>query len=68
MKRKTTNSTFICSNCNAYIPLPRLIKRQKEREHIKHIWCYKCKEVRGFIEYRECDILPDDLQRFSHLS
>ena len=35
-------SQFYCNECMAVIPLPRHEGRQKEKGHIKHIYCYKC--------------------------
>lgn len=52
-----TISTFICPECGQRFPLPRPSRSQRERGHIKDLWCPKCKEIQKFIEIRESDFV-----------
>lgn len=49
------NNIYKASNfvgeCGIIVPLPR-IHRQREKGHIKDIWCPKCGKVHGFREYK----------------
>lgn len=54
MRRKHTPykaSRFI-GECGTMIPLPRMYK-QREKGHIKDIYCPVCKKVHGFKEIRK---------------
>ena len=53
--RKYTISRFICPNCSSVLPLPRT--KKKEKNHIKTLYCYKCKEVVGMTEVRSFDFM-----------
>ena len=53
--KKYTISCFICPKCKSSFPLPRT--KRKEKDHIKHLYCYKCKEVVGMTEIRSFDVL-----------
>lgn len=48
-------SNFICQECSTVVPLPRCHGRQRERGHIKDIWCPSCKKESKFreIKYKE---------------
>lgn len=47
---KMETSKLICGECGAEMLIPRKRGQRREQGHIKHMYCYKCKEVRGFIE------------------
>ena len=48
-------STFVCPCCNKTFPIMRSHGKQRERGHIKDIWCPFCKEERKFMEIRRKD-------------
>ena len=47
-------STLHCTECGTAQPIPR-VKRQREKNHIKDLYCYKCMTVTKHEEQRECD-------------
>lgn len=52
-KRKPmTTSLFVCSECGQEMFLPRIHGSQREKGHIKDIYCFKCKDVKKFKEYK----------------
>ena len=53
-KRSIRISDFYCKVCNAKIPLPRT-RREREKYHIKDMYCPFCKEIRAFYEVRSGD-------------
>lgn len=56
MKRRYTISNFMCTECEFIIPLPRRREKQREKGHIKDIYCPNCKTKRKFREIRYVDI------------
>lgn len=48
-----TFSNFHCQECAAVTPLPRY--KYYEKGHIKHLWCYRCKETTKHVEERYTD-------------
>lgn len=55
MNRSVTYSTFYCTQCTNKISLPRRNSRQRERSHLKNIYCVKCREEVNHYEVREFD-------------
>ena len=57
MKKQTCMdlSTFICPICNNTFPLMRRRSKQRERGHIKDIYCPFCHKVQKFTEVRRRD-------------
>ena len=56
-KRKVTNykkSDFVCPKCGFVIPLPR-VRRQREKGHIKDLYCPRCKKIIKTVEVRASD-------------
>ena len=55
---KTKISNFYCTElgCNYSIPLPRS-RKQREKGHVKDVWCPKCKRVTPHVEVRACDFI-----------
>lgn len=45
------SSRFVGIGCETVIPLPR-VYRQREKGHVKDIWCPICGKVHGFKEYK----------------
>ena len=53
MRRKRyVTSEFHCPECEFVMPLPRNCGRQREKGHIKNIWCPQCKKEMRFKEIR----------------
>ena len=50
-----TISNFVCGECGMVMPLPRKHCYQREKGHIKDIYCPVCKDVKKFQEigYKE---------------
>jgi len=42
--RPTVAVEIKCSNCKTILIIRRLIGRKKKPGHVKHYWCYICKE------------------------
>lgn len=57
-RRYTTISNFICPDCSNVIPLPRSHGNQREKGHIKTLYCPFCKSEKDFKEMKrkECYI------------
>ena len=50
-----TISDFTCSVCGYHVPLPRSMSLQRQKGHLKCLWCPRCKGKQNFIEKREFD-------------
>ena len=48
-------SLFICPECGKSFPIMRNHGKQRERGHIKDIWCPYCKVEQKFREVRRTD-------------
>lgn len=48
-------SALQCPSCATVIYLPRKRSKLRELEHIKTMYCYKCKEIRDLVEIRDLD-------------
>ena len=48
-------STFICPECKNTFPIMRPHGHNREKGHIKDIWCPYCKKVQKFLEIRKKD-------------
>ena len=54
LRRQSYNiSQFLCPECNNIIPLPRKTKSEREKGHIKDIYCPWCDKIQKTIEYHE---------------
>lgn len=47
---KTVTTELMCLNCGTMLPISRKSHKQKEKNHLKDIWCYKCKAVTKHVE------------------
>ena len=58
MKRKNLYkiSNFVGIDCGTVIPLPR-VSRQREKGHIKDIWCPMCQRMHHFTEYKQNEFI-----------
>ena len=54
--KKFTYSDFYCLLCLNKITLPRKGSRQREKSHLKSIYCIHCKGYVNHYEVRDCDI------------
>ena len=50
-KRRIVISMLACKDCGSRFPIPRKTCQLREKEHIKDIWCYKCKHITKYIEH-----------------
>jgi len=48
-------SIFYCQYCNCITSMLRKKCKRKEKNHIKHLYCCKCKLVTPHLEVRDCD-------------
>ena len=48
----STISRFVCPECETEIPLPRIHGKQREKNHTKDIYCFKCNKVQKFKEVK----------------
>ena len=49
---KMTSSNFICPECGLVMPLPRFCGQQRKKNHIKDLWCPRCREEKKFKELK----------------
>lgn len=40
----------VCEVCGNIMVIPRHPRRDKRSGHVKHIWCFKCRNVTAHIE------------------
>ena len=50
-------SMLACKDCGSRFPIPRKTCQLREKEHVKDIWCYRCKRVTKFIENSASKVL-----------
>lgn len=55
-KKHIPISYFHCPDCGNIMPLPR-VHKQREKGHIKDLFCPYCKDMRKMIEQREFDFI-----------
>lgn len=55
-KRQYKTSEFICMECENVIPLPRLQSCQREKGHIKDLYCPCCRKIVKTLEIRCGDV------------
>lgn len=48
--RKTVPTFLNCSECGNKQSIRRIIGRQREEGHTKHLWCIRCRETTAHIE------------------
>jgi predicted RNA-binding Zn-ribbon protein involved in translation (DUF1610 family) len=64
-KSSTVSTTLECPDCGNHQKIRRITGRQHKKKHVKHMYCYKCKEVTGHIEVKEDPELPEWLREFN---
>jgi Fe2+ or Zn2+ uptake regulation protein len=52
-------SKLVCQVCNTVTSIPRRRAEKRENNHVKHMWCYKCKEV---VEFKENIFIKDFIE------
>ena len=50
MRKNVTERYFKCPECGTVLTAYKKSSRRTSVNHIKHMYCYKCKEVRPFIQ------------------
>jgi hypothetical protein len=55
MGRSVTYSDFYCVQCTNKMTLPRKNSKQREKSHLKSLYCVKCKDEINHYEVRDCD-------------
>ena len=56
--RKMKQSECVCTICGHKFPIARS-RKQRERGHIKDLYCIVCGEVTEHKEIRQCDFLNE---------
>lgn len=57
-------SDFYCTICGEKITLPRQQSSQREKFHIKDIYCIRCKNSTKHLEVRQKDFAFDILKQY----
>lgn len=52
---KVSISKLVCPECKNIFPIPRMINSNREKGHIKTMWCPFCKNIRDMVECRAHD-------------
>lgn len=64
-RTRTAETYLTCPECGNVTTIHRKRSRMREKNHIKHMWCFRCKEVTGHIEVKDDVFLPDWLRKES---
>ena len=67
-KQATTQTELICSECGSKMPIVRKKSKQKELLHIKHLYCYQCREITQHIELKNVSLIEKDLEFNTYLT
>ena len=63
-RRNFSISYFICPECNNSFPLPRRKNKERERGHIKDLYCPFCNKVQKTMEIRNTDFYKNGFGEF----
>lgn len=55
-------SELICFECGSIIPIPRKTRSQRNKYHIKDIFCFRCDIITKHIEIKDGDMLKKELE------
>lgn len=55
-----TTSNMHCKECGAIMPIPRQVCHKRKKNHIKTMYCYRCKKETDFVEERAEDFLCEN--------
>ena len=58
------NSELVCPECGRKFPIPRKMSRQREKMHIKDLFCPFCGKVQKMTEIRYNDFTLDRRERW----
>lgn len=61
-KTRIASTHLQCPECGNVQTIHRKRSKMREKYHVKHMYCWKCKEVTGHIEVKEDVFLPDWLR------
>jgi hypothetical protein len=61
-KTRTTQTFLKCDCCGNVNPIFRKKSKQRDKGHLKHMYCYKCKEIKAHLEVKEDAFLPEWLK------
>lgn len=61
-KTSTIPTYLECSCCKNVQQIHRKRSKGREKNHIKHMYCYRCKETTAHIEKKEDLFLPEWLR------
>ena len=50
MRKNVTERVFKCPCCDTKMTAYKKSSRRTSNGHIKHMFCYVCKEVKGFVQ------------------
>lgn len=62
MKQKTITTDLICPDCGTIFPISRRETSQRQKYHIKDLFCYKCNKTTKFIELKDAAIIKKTLE------
>ena len=68
MRNNTVSSDLICSECGVVMVIPRYMNNEREKYHIKDIYCYKCLKTTKHIEVKNLDIVKKEIEYKRNLS
>jgi len=58
-KTKTKPTYLECENCKNVVTIQRRLSKMHGHNHVKHMYCYKCKQVTPHIEKKEELFFPE---------
>lgn len=61
MQYKCTKTYLECYYCDNLVSIWRVDGRQKKRDHVKHLYCWKCKITTPHIELKEWGLFEKEL-------
>lgn len=61
-KTRTSPTHLQCPQCDNPVTIHRKRSKMREKNHVKHMYCFKCKEVTGHVEVKDDIFLPEWLK------
>ena len=49
-------TVFVCPCCGMRMTLPRNSGQKREKNHVKDIYCIRCRMIQKFAEYRDNEL------------
>ena len=50
MRKNVTERVFRCPDCGTVVTAYKKSSRRTVQGHTKHMYCWKCKDMKGFIQ------------------